>query len=133
MSLRYEQFMEAVRRREEMDKRLTRLIGFNPTTSNHYGQIKLYNYEINSETPDAKILKLYSAYTKWKTEILNIFMSKGFILDNERFNKLFTVDFMYGTMFFLGERLDLNKDINQYRKLVEDYIKYRIRQTYCKN
>ena len=122
MSLSYEQFMEAVRHWEEMDKRLKRLIGLNPATSNHYGKIQLYNYEINSKTPDAKILEIYSAYAKWKTEILNIFMSKGFILDNGQFNKLFTVDFMYGTIFFLRERLDLNKDINQYRKLIEDYL-----------
>ena len=39
MSLNYKQFMEACREWEEMDKRLIKLIGFNPATSNHYGLI----------------------------------------------------------------------------------------------
>ncbi len=123
MSLTFDEFVESRRRWEEMDKRITKLIGFNPATSNHYGQIQLYNCRINSKTPDDKILELRSIYVEWRTEILNIFKNNGLLLDDEQFNKLFSVDCMFGTITFLGERLDLSKDINFYRKLVEDYIK----------
>ncbi len=122
MSLTFEELAESGRRWNEMDKRLTKLIGFNPATSNHYGQIQLYNYRIDSKTSDEQILELRSKYVKWKTEILTIFKNNNVILKDEQFNKLFSVDCMFGTITFLGEQLDLTKDMNFYQKLIEKHI-----------
>ncbi len=125
MSLTFEEFVESGRRWNEMDKRLTKLIGFNPATSNHYGQIQLYNHRINQNTSDEKILELRADYVRWRTEILEIFKTNGYVFDDEQFNELFSIDCMFGTISFLGTMLDLSKDMDHYRKIIEEYIKRR--------
>ena len=59
MSLTFEQFMAASKRWDEMEKRLVKLFGFNPATSNHYGTIQLYNQRINESTTDEEIMNLF--------------------------------------------------------------------------
>ncbi len=122
MSLTFEEFAEAHRRWAEMDERLNKLIGLNPATSNHYGQIQLYNHRINSKTSDEEILELRSKYVRWRTAILEIFQSHDIIFNNDQFNELFSYDPMFGTISFLGTVLDLSRDMDYYKESVEDYI-----------
>ncbi len=122
MSLTTEEYLEAHKLWAEMDKRLKRLIGFNPATSNHYGKIQLYNHRINHQTSDAEILKLHEKYLCWQVDIFQIFEDNNITLTDEQFNKLFSYDGMFGTISFLGKVLDISKDMEYYRELVEGYI-----------
>lgn len=124
MSLSLEEFTEALREGEEMETRLNKLIGFDPSTSNHYGIIQLYNQRINSKTPDEKILEIRSKYLEWKEKILQIFAENNISLDADQFNKLFSVDYMYGTLFFLGEPVDIySSEIQPYRSKILSFLK----------
>lgn len=123
MSLTFEEFTEAHRRWAEMDQRLNRLIGFNPATSNHYGQIQLYNHRINSKTSDEEILELRSKYVRWRTAIFEIFKSHDIVFNDDQFNELFSYDPMFGTISFLGTVLDLNKDMDYYKEITKYYSK----------
>ena len=123
MSLDFEQVMEAYREWEEMDKRLNKLIGFNPATCNHYGQIHLYNNYIDKNTTDKEILEIQVKYVEWRKEILAFFKDNSYDLGKEEFSKLFYYHPMFGTMTFLDEVLDLNKETKYYFTLIESYIK----------
>ncbi len=123
MSLTFEEFAEAGRRWAEMDERLNKLIGFNPATSNHYGQIQLYNHRINSKTSDEKILELRSKYVRWRTAIFEIFKGHDIIFNDDQFNELFSYDPMFGTISFLGTVLDLSRDTEYYKEIIKGYIK----------
>ena len=130
MSLNHKQFMEACREWEEMDKRLIKLIGFNPATSNHYGLINLYNNHINKNTTDKEILEIQVKYVEWRKEILAFFKDNGYDLGKEEFSKLFSVVGLFGRVTFLDEVLDLDKETKYYFPLIESYIK---KKTILKN
>ena len=118
MSLSFEQFDKAQRAWDEMDKRLTTLIGFNPAIGNHYGVIRLYNKRINSKTSDEEIINIRSAYVKWRDEIIAILSENGLVLEDEQFNSLFSVNFMYGTVAFLGTTFDIHQNTDMYREII---------------
>ena len=66
MSLSFEGFLAAIEEWEKVNKRLNKLLGFNPSVSNHYGVIQIYNRRINSKTSDEEILKIRIKYLEWK-------------------------------------------------------------------
>ena len=123
MSLSLEEFIKANEDWEKMEERLNRLIGFNPATSNHYGIIQLYNQRINLSTSDEIIVDIRTKFVKWREEILSIFAEKDFYPDAKLFNTLFSVDGMYGTLYFLGEPVDIDSGAERYRKHICDYLK----------
>lgn len=123
MSLSLDEFVEAKKAWEKMDERLHRLIGFNPATSNHYGIIQLYNQRINFSTSDERIIEIRAKFLKWKEQVLSIFAENKFYLNMERFNTLFTIDGMYGTLYFLGKPVDIDSGAERYRKHIYDYLK----------
>ena len=123
MSLSFDEIAEAHRTWEEMDERLNKLIGFNPATSNHYGVIQLYNQRINLSTSDERIIEIRAKFLKWKEQVLSIFAENKFYLNTERFNTLFTIDGMYGTLYFLGKPVDIDSGAERYRKHIYDYLK----------
>ncbi len=125
MSLNFDEFIEAHRQWEEMDKRLNKLIGFNPATSNHYGTIQLYNNRINAKTTDKEILEIREKYVAWRKEILAFFRANNYDIIDDEFNKLFCYDPMFGTITFLDTKLDLSKEIEFYHIIIENYIKRR--------
>lgn len=118
MSLSLDEFVEARMAWEKMDERLNRLIGFNPATSNHYGIIKLYNIRIDAQTPDEEIINIRSAFLKWENNIITILSEYNLIFDEEKINKLFSVDGMFGTLTFLGFEVDIYQKTDVYRELV---------------
>ncbi len=127
MSLTFDGFIEAHKQWGEMDKRLNKLIGFNPATSNHYGSIQLYNHYISEKTTDEEILEIRAKYVQWKKDISRIFKEKHLKLGEEEFNELFSGDPMFGTIFFLGITLDLNKSMEYYRGVIDHHFQGRRR------
>ena len=124
MSLTFEQMAEAHKRYEKMDERLKKLIGFNPTTSNHYGCIQLYNHEIDMRTTDEEIMKLRADYLKWRDKVINLISECGFTTDNEdfndQFNDMFSVSGMFGTLYFLGIPINIHTEPDDtYRERIE--------------
>ena len=107
MSLTFEQFMAASKRWDEMEKRLVKLFGFNPATSNHYGTIQLYNQRINESTTEEEIMNIRTAYLQWKDNILSFFEKQNPNYGLEQIEKLFRVDFMFGTLSFLEIPVDI--------------------------
>ena len=119
MSLSFDEFVEAHKAWEKMDNRLNRLLGFNPATSNHYGIIQLYNQRINDQTSDEEIMKIRSDFLNWKNNIIAIFSKFYLALDDEQFNKLFSVDGMFGTLTFFGVTVDIQQNTDVYYETVE--------------
>lgn len=119
MSLSLDEFSEARKAWEKMNERLNRLLGFNPTTSNHYGIVQLYNQRISNKTSDEEILKIRSDYLNWKKNILAIFSKFDLELDEEQFCKLFSFDGMFGTLTFLGIEVDIQQNTDVYYEIVE--------------
>ena len=122
MSLTLEGFEEATRVWHVMDERLTKLIGFNPATSNHYGIIQLYNHRINEATTDEEILKIRAAYLEWRNGIKAILVEMGLELDEEQFCKLFSVSTMYGTLSFLDIPVDVRRSMAAWHKDIETVL-----------
>ena len=125
MSLSLDEFVEAQKAWEKMDERLNRLIGFNPATSNHYGVIQLYNQRINLSTSDERIIEIRTKFLKWREQILSIFAENNFYPDTILFNKLFAVDGMYGTIHFLGIEVDIDSNVETYRRSIYNYLEMR--------
>ena len=125
MSLSFDEIAEAHRAWEEMDERLNKLIGFNPATSNHYEIIRLYNQRIDQKTSDEKIIEIRTKFLKWREQILSIFAEKNFYPDTILFNKLFAVDGMYGTIYFLGVEVDIDSNVETYRRSIYNYLEMR--------
>lgn len=125
MSLSLDEFVEAQKAWEKMDERLHRLIGFNPATSNHYGVIQLYNQRINLSTSDERIIEIRTKFLKWREQILSIFAENNFYPDTILFNKLFAVDGMYGTIHFLGIEVDIDSNVETYRRSIYNYLEMR--------
>ena len=125
MSLSLDEFVEAQNAWEKMDERLNRLIGFNPATSNHYGVIQLYNQRINLSTSDERIIEIRTKFLKWREQILSIFAENNFYPDTILFNKLFAVDGMYGTIHFLGIEVDIDSNVETYRRSIYNYLEMR--------
>ncbi len=123
MSLTLEQFDAAYKQWKKMNARLTKLIGFNPATSNHYGRIQLYNHYVSDKTTDEEILALRAQFVQWRTAIFAFFHEKEYAMNDETFDTLFSFDPMCGTIMFLGEMLDLSKEMEFYYTLIENYIK----------
>ena len=119
MSLSFDEIVEVHREWAEMDERLNKLIGFNPATSNHYGIIQLYNQRIDANTSDNEIIKIRTDYLNWKKEIVAILYENDLVFDDEQFNKLFSVDGMYGTLTFLGVAVDIHQKTDVYRDTVK--------------
>lgn len=122
MSLSLEQFMEASKEWDKMDERLNRLIGFNPSITNHYGIIILYNQRINSQTSDEKILEIRTKYLEWKENILKVFKNNNVPLDANQFNELFSIDCMYGTLYFLDIPVNIYEGIKPFLQKAQSYI-----------
>lgn len=122
MSLTFKEFRKAVQRYEEMDERLKRLFGFNPSNGDHYGRIHLYNNVIHADTTDEEILELRAKFVRWREQVLAVFRQKNPEFTNEQVGALFSCDNMCGILKFLGTPLDLDGDIDFYRGIVENYI-----------
>ena len=122
MSLSLDEFVEAQKAWKKMDERLHRLIGFNPATSNHYGIIQLYNQRINAETSDEKIIEIRTKFLKWRKQIFSIFAEKNYYPNAEQFNKFFSIDGMYGNLYFLGVPVDLDNNAEAYRTNIYNYL-----------
>ena len=107
----------------EMEERLVKLFGFNPATSNHYGVIQLYNQRISANTPDEKIIEIRSKFLEWKDNILAIFAENGVVLNIDQLNKLFRVDGMYGTLYFLEIPVDIYSGMDDYCSRIPKFLK----------
>ena len=123
MSLNLEQFLAACERAREMDERLTKLFGFSPATSNHYGRINIYNVEINRKTTDERLLDIRAKYVNWKTGILKIFAEYGFEPEYNQLCEMFRSDPMFGTLMFLGIPVDIEKSPEDYRRAIVEYLR----------
>ena len=119
MSLSFDEIAEVHRAWEEMDERLNKLIGFNPATSNHYGIIQLYNQRIDSNTTDEEIIKIRSAYLRWKNDIIAILAEYNLFFENDKFCELFSIDSMSGRLSFLDEEVDIYQSADVYREIIK--------------
>ena len=122
MSLSLEEFIEATNAWEKMDERLNRLIGFNPATSNHYGVIQLYNQRINLSTSDERIIEIRSKYLEWKNKVLDVFVQNSVFYSTEGLDKLFRVDPMYGTLYFLDSPVNIYGEFKPTLERIKRYI-----------
>ena len=122
MSLSLDEFAEAHKAWAKMDERLNRLIGFNPATSNHYGVIQLYNQRINLSTSDERIVEIRSKYLEWKNKVLDVFAQNSVFYSTEELNKLFRVDCMYGTLYFLDSPVDIYGEFEPTLERIKRYI-----------
>lgn len=126
MSLSAEAFMQAHKEREEMRERLIRLLGIDPAYTDHYGIIRIYNRVINRKTTDEEILEIRKKYVKWKTDILAFLKERGYTpKDAKEFSSLFYRDPMFGTMRFLGVRLDIDKNVDEYIPKMLEFLETR--------
>ena len=130
MSLSLEEFIEATNAWEKMDERLNRLIGFNPATSNHYGVIQLYNQRINLSTSDERITEIRSKYLEWKNKVLDVFFQNSVFYSTEELNKLFRVDCMYGTLYFLDSPVDIYGEFEPTLERIKRYIEKEYTEQY---
>ena len=122
MSLSLEEFIEATNAWEKMDERLNRLIGFNPATSNHYGVIQLYNQRIDLSTSDERIIEIRSKYLEWKNKVLDVFVQNSVFYSTEELDKLFEVDYMYGTLYFLDSPVNIYGEFEPTLERIKRYI-----------
>ena len=130
MSLSLDEFVEAHKAWEKMDERLNRLIGFNPATSNHYGVIQLYNQRINLSTSDERIIEIRSKYLEWKNKVLDVFVQNSVFYSTEELNKLFGVDCMYGTLYFLDSPVDIYEEFEPTLERIKRYIEKEYTEQY---
>ena len=130
MSLSLEEFIETTNAWEKMDERLNRLIGFNPATSNHYGVIQLYNQRINLSTSDERIIEIRSKYLEWKNKVLDFFVQNSVFYSTEELNKLFRVDCMYGTLYFLDSPVDIYGEFEPTLERIKRYIEKEYTEQY---
>ena len=122
MSLSLDEFVEAHKAWEKMDERLNRLIGFNPATSNHYGIIQLYNQRIDLSTSDERIIEIRSKYLEWKNKVLDVFVQNSVFYSTEELDKLFRVDYMYGTLYFLDSPVNIYGEFEPTLERIKRYI-----------
>jgi hypothetical protein len=130
MSLSLEGFIKANEAWEKMEERLNRLIGFNPATSNHYGIIQLYNQRINLSTSDERIIEIRSKYLEWKNKVLDVFVQNSVYYSTEELNKLFRVDCMYGTLYFLDSPVDIYGEFEPTLERIKRYIEKEYTEQY---
>ena len=130
MSLSLEQLIEAQQAWGKMDERLNRLIGFNPATCNHYGAIQLYNQRINLSTSDEKIIEIRSKYLEWKNKVLDVFVQNNVFYSTDEFDKLFSVDCMYGTLYFLDSPVDIYGEFEPTLERIKRYIEKEYTEQY---
>ena len=130
MSLSLEEFIKANEAWEKMEERLNRLIGFNPATSNHYGIIQLYNQRIKLSTSDESIIEIRSKYLEWKNKVLDVFVQNSVFYSTEELNKLFRVDCMYGTLYFLDSPVDIYGDFEPTLERIKRYIEKEYTEQY---
>ena len=130
MSLSLEEFIKANEAWEKMEERLNRLIGFNPATSNHYGVIQLYNQRINLSTSDERIIEIRSKYLEWKNKVLDVFVQNSVLYNTEELNKLFRVDCMYGTLYFLDSPVDIYGEFEPTLERIKRYIEKEYTEQY---
>ena len=122
MSLSLDEFVEAHKAWEKMDERLNRLIGFNPATSNHYGVIQLYNQRIDLSSSDERIIEIRSKYLEWKNKVLDVFVQNSVFYSTEELDKLFRVDYMYGTLYFLDSPVNIYGKFEPTLERIKRYI-----------
>ena len=122
MSLTFDEIAEVHRAWEEMDERLNRLIGFNPATSNHYGVIQLYNQRIDLSTSDERIIEIRSKYLEWKNKVLDVFVQNSVFYSTKELDKLFRVDYMYGTLYFLDSPVNIYGEFEPTLERIKRYI-----------
>ena len=130
MSLSLDEFVEAQKVWGKMDERLNRLIGFNPATSNHYVVIQLYNQRINLSTSDERIIEIRSKYLEWKNKVLDVFVQNSVFYSTEELNKLFRVDCMYGTLYFLESPVDIYGEFEPTLERIKRYIEKEYTEQY---
>ena len=130
MSLSLEEFIKANEAWEKMEERLNRLIGSNPATSNHYGIIQLYNQRINLSTSDERIIEIRSKYLEWENKVLDVFVQNSVFYSTEELNKLFRVDCMYGTLYFLDSPVDIYGEFEPTLERIKRYIEKEYTEQY---
>ena len=130
MSLSLDEFVESQKAWEKMDERLNRIIGFNPATSNHYGVIQLYNQRIDLSTSDERIIEIRSKYLEWKNKVLDVFVQNSVFYSMEELNKLFRVDCMYGTLYFLDSPVDIYGEFESTLERIKRYIEKEYTEQY---
>ena len=130
MSLSLDEFVEAQKAWKKMDERLHKLIGFNPATSNHYGVIQLYNQRINLSTSDERIIEIRSKYLEWKNKVLDVFVQNSVFYSAEELSKLFRVDCMYGTLYFLNSPVDIYGEFEPALERIKRYIEKEYTEQY---
>ena len=130
MSLSLEAFIKANEDWEKMEERLNRLIGFNPATGNHYGVIQLYNQRIDLSTSDERIIEIRSKYLEWKNKVLDVFVQNSVFYSTEELNKLFRVDCMYGTLYFLDSPVDIYGEFEPTLERIKRYIEKEYTEQY---
>ena len=130
MSLSLEEFIKANEAWEKMEERLNRLIGFDPSTSNHYGIIQLYNQRINLSTSDERIIEIRSKYLEWKNKVLDVFVQNSVFYSTEELNKLFRVDCMYGTLYFFDSPVDIYGEFEPTLERIKRYIEKEYTEQY---
>ena len=123
MSLSLEQFLVVLEKSQEMDKRLEKLFGFSPKTTNHYGTMQIYNQRINSETSDEELLEIRAKYLEWKNKVLDVFAQNSVFYSMEELDKLFRVDGMYGTLYFLDSPVDIYGEFEPTLERIKNFIK----------
>ncbi|MBR6545412.1 MAG: hypothetical protein IKT72_00565 [Clostridia bacterium] len=122
MSLSFEEFSEAIKEHDRVSERLQGLFGFDPSFSDHYGVIRLYNEVIRSDTPSERLLEIRQRYLKWKEEILEIFLQNGVSLDAERLHPLFRLDGMFGVLYFLEEPVNIYGELDVFRRRISELL-----------
>ena len=119
MSLSVEEWDRASKKNSTVREKVVKIIGFDPTVVNHYGMIYLYNEELYEDTTEEEISEIREKYLDWKQKIIGILAENNIFLDNEKFSELFSVDFMFGSLTFLGINVNIYEDVEIYRKVIK--------------
>ena len=108
-----------------MKERVERLFGFNPICGDHYGKMFLYNHFVHNEMSDEELLAIRAGFLQWKADIQAIFAEQGYPPEElkKRWNDLFLVDPMFGTLMFLEIVVDTDKGAEPYREAIVQYCK----------
>ena len=109
MSLNFEQFVSASRRREALGEKVKSVLGYDPLTSDHWGGVHLYNVRITENITEEQILEIREKYEEWKKSILALLAKHGITPSEEQWIKMFDIDPMGGTIRFL--KMGVNVDL----------------------
>ena len=125
MSLTLEGFIAASERFDEMEKRLERLFGFSPATSDHYGRIHMYGEVIDGRTTDEMLCDLRRRYLEWKRDLLALFAECGAPISNEELREYIHPDVMWGGLTLFGDFIKIDRGVEPHRERIEKFAKCR--------